>query len=658
MIVVFFAAGIFYVFLPGKTPVLIPRAVLFDLPEKISPQISPDGAWVAYLAPSFKTSPKPAIRNNAKGLVPGFFGPRSQNIKKDFGVLNVWLYDRKEKTERVLTLDKGRGIHYYAWAPDGKSVLFLQDQGGNENWHLYQIGLGGGPVRDLTPFDGVQARILEINDHFPDSILIELNKDDVSRHDVYRLELKTGKLELVARNTGQVSDWIVDAEMKVRGAFTARSEGGHDVLLRDTESAPWRKILSWGVEDSMTGWVVGFSQSGQQLYLVDSRDTDTTRLVTLDLRTGKSETVFSDPHYDIGSVVVNPEDRVLEMVSVDRVRNEWTALRDSVREDLKVLQTLNPGDLMLVNRSRDDRYWIVGFNNDASPLKYYIYDRKTRKAEFLFTHRPELLKYRLASMQAVAIPARDGLSLQGYLTFPKYGKKPFPMVLLVHGGPWTRDGWGYDPMTQWLADRGYACLQINFRGSSGFGKKFVNAGDKEWGRKMQNDLSDAVAWTVRQGFADPARVGIMGASYGGYAALAAAAFTPEVFRCAVDMFGPSDLATLIRSMPPYWSVEKNNIIRRMGDPDTEAALLRERSPIFFINRIRIPVLIAQGANDPRTPKSESDRMVEALRGKGIECEYRVFPDEGHGFLKPANRLQFFKDAEVFLACHLGGHAEA
>ena len=616
MIVIWFA------FFP-KSAGLIPREVLFDLPEKTSPQISPDGSLVAYLAPYKK-------------------------------VLNVWLHDRKTKTERVLTLDKGRGVHSYAWAPDGRSVLFLQDQGGNENGHLFKIDLAGGDIKDLTPFDGVQARVLEIDKHFPDEILIELNKENASRHDVYRLQLKSGALELLERNSGKISDWIVDAEMKVRGVVAARPEGGYDVLIRENERSEWKKLFSWDLEDSMTSSVIGFSKNGKELYLIDSRGGDTTSLVKMDLATGKTETIFSDPEYDVSGVAVDPDDREIERVSVYRTRNEWTALRDSVRKDLEILRNAGSGDLLLGNRSHDDRYWVVGFDNDVSPLNYYVYDRTTRKNEFLFAHRPALLKYKLAPMEAVMIQARDGLKLQGYLTLPKRGKKPFPMVLLVHGGPWTRDGWGYNPEAQWLADRGYACLQINFRGSTGFGKKFVNAGNKEWGRKMQDDLTDAVAWAVQQGIADPKRVGIKGASYGGYAALAAAAFTPEVFRCAVDLFGPSDLATLIRSMPPYWSVEKNNVTRRVGNPDTEPALLKERSPLFFTEKIRIPVLIAQGANDPRTPKSESDRMVEALRRRGIECDYVVFPDEGHGFAKPENRLKFFKIAESFLARHLGG----
>jgi len=442
--------------------------------------------------------------------------------------------------------------------------------------------------------------------------------------------------------------------MKVRGSVQARPEGGHDVMVREEESAAWKKILSWDLEDNMTSGVVGFSKNGKELYLIDSRGTDTARLVSLDLSTGNLTDIFSDPEYDVGGVVVNPDDRTIEMVSVYRGRNEWTARSETVRNDLEKLRTINPGYLTLVNRSDDDRYWVVGFDNDTSPLKYYLYDRGTKQTEFLFTHRPALLKYQLSAMKPVAFSSRDGLKLRGYLTLPRRGVKPFPMILLVHGGPWTRDGWGYDPEVQWFADRGYACLQVNFRGSTGFGKKFVNAGNKEWGRKMQNDLSDAVAWAVGQGIADPKRVGIFGASYGGYAALAAATFTPRVFQCAVDLFGPSDLVTLIRNMPPYWSVEKNNILRRMGDPEKEVALLRERSPLFFTDRVQIPLLIAQGANDPRTPRAESDKMVQALQERKIECEYVVFPDEGHGFVKPENRLQFFKAAEVFLARHLKG----
>ncbi len=620
------AVAIFGLHQIKASPKLIPREILFGSPKQAAPQISPDGASVAYLAP-------------------------------DQGVLNVWIRDRRTKTDRVLTRDRGRGIRYYAWLPDGNSILFVQDQGGNENWHLYRIPFAGGEAQDLTPFEGVQARVLDIDKHFPETILIEMNKEDRSRHDVYRLNLKTGALELVTRNMGQVSEWITDADMKVRGASRTRPEGGSDLLIRKDEKSEWEKVLTWDFEDNMTSAALGFTGDGKELYLHDSRGRDTSALLKWDPVTRAGKILLEDPKFDVGSVVLNPDDHEIDMVMIYREKAEWVPFRDNIREDLEVLGKLCKGEFSIVSRTREDRYWIVRYEDDASPVKYYIYDRIEKRSEFLFVHQPELSKYTLYPIEPVKILSRDGIEMTGYKTLPRSGKGPFPMVLLVHGGPWARDTWGYEPTAQWLADRGYVCLQVNFRGSVGFGKAFVNAGNKEWGRKMQDDLTDSVAWAVQQGIADPKRIGIMGASYGGYAALAAAAFTPDVFKCGVDLFGPSNLITLIQSMPPYWSVERANILRRLGDPATEEALLKERSPLFHADRMRIPFLIAQGVNDPRTTKPESDRIVEALRKRGIECDYMVFPDEGHGFAKPENRLKFFKAAEAFLAKHLGGRHE-
>ncbi len=619
------AAAVFFFHL-NRSPGLIPRELLFGSPEKAAPQLSPDGSLVAYLAP-------------------------------DQGVLNVWILDRKTKKERVLTRDRDRGIRHYTWAPDGREIFFLQDRGGNEDWHLYKMSVAGGPATDLTPFEGVQARVLAIDKHYPDQILLVLNKEDKSRHDVYRLNLKSGELSLAAKNPGQASGWVVDPEMKVRGAVVTRPEGGYEVLIREGEDREWKKIFSWDFEDSMASSVAGFSKTGNEVFLLDPRGRDTAALVKWDVRTGEKEVLAADPHYDVAGVALNPDDHEPEMAFLYRTRNEWVPLRESARKDLEILRKIREGDFDLVSRSDDDRYWIVRFEDDVTPVKYYIYDRKTGRHEFLFCHQPKLSKYRFSKREAVTIPSRDGLILTGYKTLPRGGHGPFPTVILVHGGPWSRDTWGYDPVPTWLADRGYACLQVNFRGSAGFGKDFVNLGNKEWGRKMQTDLLDAVDWAVREGFADPKRVGIFGASYGGYAVLAAAAFTPESFRCGIDLFGPSDLISLARSMPPYWSVEKANILRRLGDPDTDAAFLRERSPLYQADNIRFPLLIAQGANDPRTKRSESDRIVSALRKRDIECEYLVFDDEGHGFAKPQNRLQFFKAAEAFLAKHLGGRYE-
>lgn len=610
-----------------KSPPLIPRELLFGSPEKAAPRISPDGFSVAYLAPYQ-------------------------------GVLNIWIHDRKTKEDRVLTRDQGRGITNYGWAPDGKTMLYLQDRDGDENWHIYQKPLSEDTAKDLTPFEGVQAGIVASDKHFPDEILVALNKEDRSRHDVYRLDLKTGALEIAAKNTGQISGWIVEPRtMKIRGAVETRPEGGSDVLVRDDERSAWKKIFSWDFEDSMASYVAGFSQNGKGLYLLDSRGSDTARLMEWDIASGMGKVLLSDPHFDVGGVVLNPDDYGLEMVQIYREKSDWVPIREGLRQDFEFLRDFQAGDFSLVGRSNDDLQWVIRYENDVTPVKYYIYDRSNKKMDFLFAHQPDLLKYALSPVQPVSFESRDGMKISGYKTLSKTGKAPFPTVILVHGGPWLRETWGYDPMAQWLADRGYACLQVNFRGSTGFGKAFVNAGNREWGRKMQNDLTDSVSWAVRQGIADPARVGIMGASYGGYAVLAAAVFTPEVFKCGIDLFGPSDLVTFLNSIPPYWSAEKANIFRSLGDPATEAAFLRERSPLLYVDKVRMPLLIAQGANDARVPKSESDRMVEALRKQGVPCEYLVFPDEGHGFVKPENRLKFFKAAEAFLAAHLGGRYE-
>jgi dipeptidyl aminopeptidase/acylaminoacyl peptidase len=295
----------------------------------------------------------------------------------------------------------------------------------------------------------------------------------------------------------------------------------------------------------------------------------------------------------------------------------------------------------------------VGYSLDDGPASYYVYYRNTGKFEFLFVTRPELEKYKLAPMEAVSVKTRDGLTIHGYITFPPDGRrKNLPMVLNVHGGPWARDTWGYDPEAQWMASRGFICLQMNYRGSSGYGKKFLNAANREWGGKMHDDLIDAVNWAADKGYADPKRVAIFGGSYGGYAALVGATFTPKQFRCAVDIVGPSNLLTFIRSIPPYWSVFLKEFHERVGNPDTEEAFLKSRSPLFHVSNIEIPMLIAQGANDPRVKQAESEQIVAEMKKKGIDHEYMLFPDEGHGFAKPQNRIRFYEACEKFLAKHL------
>jgi len=614
-----------------KLPPLIPREVLFGNPEKAQPRLSPDGKRLAYLAPVD-------------------------------GVLNVWVgpVDSPVGGEdyRPVTKDRKRGIRIYFWAEDNEHLVYLQDVGGDEDWRIHATDPITEETRDLTPFEGVQAQLLAKNKRFADALLVGLNKENPQVHDVYRLSVSSGDLELVAKNPGNVAHWVADRDFKVRAALAATPEGGFDLLLRDHEDADWRPLVSWGPEDALNSGPVGFSGDGARMYLLDSRDANAARLVALDLTSGVTDVLAGDERYDVGEVLVNPDTYEVEAVAVERARAEWIVLDESVKEDFEAIKKLSRGDFAVTSRDRADERWLVAFTVDDGGASYYSYDRRKKEGTHLFDARPDLAGYTLARMEPVAFTARDGLTIEGYLTLPPgEDRENLPMVLNVHGGPWARDGWGYDPEAQWLANRGYACLQVNYRGSTGYGKKFLNAGNKEWGARMHDDLVDAVRWAVDEGVADTERVAIYGGSYGGYAALVGATFTPDLFRCAVDVVGPSSLITLIQTIPPYWSTLLATFHQRVGNPATEEEFLRSRSPLFYVDRIKIPLLIAQGANDPRVKQSESEQIVAALREKGIDHEYLLFEDEGHGFARPENRLRFYAVAERFLAKHLGGRAE-
>jgi dipeptidyl aminopeptidase/acylaminoacyl peptidase len=403
---------------------------------------------------------------------------------------------------------------------------------------------------------------------------------------------------------------------------------------------------------------VAFSADGGSLLALSSVGANTARLVRINLASGATQVLAEDPEADVTGLRVHPDTREPQIVIFEKQRSQYLALDPAYEPDIAAIRALHPGDPSLGHGDDDDRLWLIGFTNDTGPVPFYAYDRQTRQGQFVFEHQPELSRYELAPMEPVEFTARDGLTIHGYATFPPgAGRSGLPMVLNVHGGPWARDAWGFDPEAQWFANRGYLCVQVNFRGSTGYGKAFVNAGDREWGGKMQDDLLDAVAFAVGQGWADPARVAIYGGSYGGYAALAGAAFTPDEFRCAVDIVGPSNLKTLIETIPPYWAPMIALFHTRVGDPEKDADFLWSRSPLSRAADIRTPLLIAQGANDPRVKQAESEQIVAALREHGIDYEYMLFPDEGHGFAKPENRLRFYAEAERFLARHLGGRAE-
>ena len=437
-----------------------------------------------------------------------------------------------------------------------------------------------------------------------------------------------------------------------------REDGGLSVLVRDTPDAPWRTILEADQEDALTTHPLAFSEDGRRLVALSSVGANTSRLVWLDCADGSETVVAEDPVYDVAGVRLHPDTNDPQIAFVRRERMDYLVLDPAVAGDLDRLRRLDRGDLELAGHDDADRIWLAGFSTDDGPIRYHAYDRESGRSTFLFEHQPALSRYELAAMEPFSFTARDGLVVHGYLTFPAGEERSaLPAVLNVHGGPWFRDTWGFDPEAQWLANRGYLCVQVNYRGSTGYGKAFVSAGDGEWGRRMHDDLIDAVRWVISEGYADADRIGIFGGSYGGYAALVGAAFTPDVFRCAVDIVGPSNLKTLIESIPPYWAPLVAQFHTRIGDPATDADLLWERSPLSRVDDIRIPLLIVQGANDPRVKQAESEQIVAALREKAIPHEYMLFEDEGHGFAKPENRLRFYVAAERFLSEHLGGRFE-
>lgn len=550
-------------------PKLIPLEVLFGNPSKASALISPDASQVSYLAPVNK-------------------------------VLNIWVKTVGKDDDRPVTFDKNRGIHHYFWSKDGKKIFYLQDKGGDENWLLYAVDLRTGKVSSLTPFNKVQVQIVEYNKDFPDKMVVALNKDNPNAHDAYLLDLKTLKLTLKAKNPGDIARWVSDPALNILGAIVSRQDGGRDLLIRPDENSPWKKFRSWDFDDARNIDVVGFTRGAKYIYLIDSRLTNTSVLKKVDLETSKEEVLAEDSTYDIDSVLLDPETYEVQAVSFLEDKRVWQVIDKSIEQDFAEIGKLHRGDFAVAERDRADKIWIVAFSVDNGPAAYYYYDRVSKKGVFLFYNKPELEKYELARMEPILFKSRDGLDIHGYLTCPPgKAKLGLPLVLLVHGGPEARDRWGFSSVSQWLANRGYACLQVNYRGSTGYGKDFVNAGNMEWGRKMHDDLIDAVGWSVASGVADPKRVAIFGGSYGGYAALVGATFTPDFFKCAVDLCGPSNLITLLKSFPPQWTTERYAFYRMVGDPDRDAELLKSRSPLFKVANIKIPVLIAQGANDVR-----------------------------------------------------------
>lgn len=609
-----------------QLPPLIPREILFGNPERTRPQLSPDGKYLAYIAPD------------------------------DKNVLQIWLRTVGQEDDRKLTDDKKRGIRMYFWTYNPAQLIYQQDSDGDENFHLYSVNIESGIVRDLTPFQGVKAQPIELDHDFPDEVIVGLNLNDPQKFDVYRINLKNGAVEFDTDNPGNIVSWVADAKFQVRAATAATPDGGSDLLFRETVDQPWDTLRHWGPDDE--GGAVGFSADNKTLYVIGSHDANTQRLIALDLATRQETVMAEDEQYDVGGIVTHPTTRVIQAVSFYKDKVEWQILDESIAPDFEAIKQIRDGEFGIGSRTLADDTWLVAFTTDDGPVYYYVYDRNSKSSTLLFSNQPKLEQLQLASMQPVSYQARDGLTIHGYLTTPVgIPAEKLPTILLVHGGPWARDFWGYNPQAQWLANRGYAVLQVNFRGSTGYGKAFLNAANREWAAAMHDDLIDAVNWLVEQGIADPEKVAIMGGSYGGYATLVGLTFTPDVFAAGVDIVGPSNLVTLFKSIPPYWAPILANMYHRVGNLETEEEFLKSRSPLFFVDRIQKPLLIAQGANDPRVKQAESEQIVEAMRKAEKPVEYVLYTDEGHGFARPENRLHFFAIAEEFLAKYLGGRAE-
>ncbi|MCB9835823.1 MAG: S9 family peptidase [Phycisphaera sp.] len=615
---------------------VISREVLFGNPERASFQASPDGKFVSWLAP------------------------------KD-GVLNVYVapIDHIEADDAV-TNDDYRGIRQYFWAENGTHIIYMQDKGGDENFHAFSVNLKTGERIELTPFEGARAQIQQTSKLFPNHILIGVNNRDPQLFDIYKVDVTTGERELVFENSGYLG-FNTDDHFNVRFAARYEADGSVSYFEVDGDTVKDEIYLNVPSADALTTQIVGFNTEGDKLYIIDSRTGNTAALFVRDMNTGQTDMLYEHPKADISGAMGNPKTGEVEAVAANYLRTEWKILDDAVAGDLKYLRTVQDGDISITSRVKDDTLWTVAYVHDDGPVEYYTYDRTAKQAEYIFSNRPELENKPLAKMHPTVIESRDGLNLVSYLTLPVWTdtdgdarpEEALPMVLLVHGGPWARDQWGYNSMHQWLSNRGYAVLSVNYRGSTGFGKDFINASNFEWAGKMHDDLIDAVNWAEAEGIADPDRVAIMGGSYGGYATLVGLTFTPDTFACGVDIVGPSSLVTLLNSIPPYWKPAMELFNQRVGNLSTEEGreLLESRSPLNFIEKIKKPLLIAQGANDPRVKQSEADQIVHAMTEKNIPVTYILFPDEGHGFARPENSMAFNAAAEAFLAEHIGGRYE-
>jgi dipeptidyl aminopeptidase/acylaminoacyl peptidase len=621
---------------------LIPLKTLLSPPSIIAPLISPDGELISAIKPL--------------DGVPNIFLAPAGNPKAAVSVTHFI-------GRGIQPLDVS-GNANYRWTGDSANILFLMDNNGDENWNLWNVNIKSGETKNLTPFKGSQVRIVATSFDHPATILIGVNNREPRWHDIYRLDIKTGKMDLVEKND-RFLFYVADNDLKLRIAVAAAKNGGID-LFKSTGNGNWSPYLSLSQEDAAGMKQFGFDRANRVLYAYDSRDRNTAALVALNLETGRATVLAEDKRVDVAEVLVDPNTRQVQAYATNFTRLEWHAVDQRIREDLATLGRVSSGDLKIDGESKDGRRWLVHFTLSDEPETYYLYDRKSGSSQRLFVGTPQLEHLPLSKMYPFVIKSRDGFDLVCYIALPRWEdsqgngqpRKPLPMVMIVHGGPSDeRPEFVFAPLLQWLTNRGYAVLLANFRGTPGFGKTFLNAQNLEWGGKMNDDLIDQARWAIEHGFAQRGKIALLGGSYGGYATLVGMTSAPEMFACGVDVVGPANLETFIATIPPYWSLD--NLAKRIGDPRTEQgrAILRAHSPIHRVDQVTRPILIGQGANDSRVPQAESDRMVEALKKNGVKVTYLLYPDEGHGFLRAENNMSFFAVTEVFLGQCLGGRSE-
>lgn len=631
---------------------LIPREVLFRSADRTTPKISPDGSQIAWIARIGDTP-------------------------------NLVVSTRGDTARTVLTHLEKNQVSYFYWVDNGKRIVYFVGAKGYKMADLFSVDVATGEsIALLTPPEDVkesaQFRIYEISTSDPSKVAIGLNWRDPGIFDLYQLDVRNGEKKLLAEGPKNLLWWLVDSKLRIRGYTISESDGGQSFWIHDLKKGSFNKEITWTIEDD-AGEPISFTPDGKGLFIYDSRGYNSVGLAKYNLETGEATRLVGDERYDVRGVIVDPVTFEVQAARIIAEKSRWVAVDPNFEEVISFLSDARPGNLNILSRTKDDSLWIVAYVYDTQPIEYLVYHRNSQELERLFFNRDDLGGLPLAPMEPITFQSRDGLRIDGYLTRPVGSKKTGPMVVLVHGGPWSRDFWGFNPEAQWLANRGYACLQVNFRGSMGYGKEFLNAGNREWGRKMQDDITDGVRWAIAEGITEGGRIGIYGGSFGGYATLAGVTFTPELYSCGVSIVGASDVMDYLASYPPVWNAYRSNLDRRVGtvpryksdsregevkdsldwteQERAEVEYLRSRSPLYNTDKITTPLLIAQGGRDYLVRKEITDRFVNKLRAQDLPVDYIVYENAGHGLSSMEDRLDFYSRAGAFLAAYLGGRFE-